>query len=975
MSSYLSSFLSSAFGTGAAFDSSDESDGENLSPVNATTKPSSSSASSTTTKAVSKPTSSGDAESSSVHWLGVETDEKEVRVVCDNRAAKEVLGKCSDTTPLNLISIFGAARQGKSFLMNMLAGEDRLFKISSSQDPCTQGVDLSRKVISWGSFHRHDEIAMKKHERRSIDHASSEPAPKIAFVDVEGQGDRDLTYDANLVCPVVLTSRCVIFNWKDSLQRDRLLNLLAVMQRAAFNVATEEEEDGDGSEGGGRGGKATTSAPQPKIFGHLHIVFRDWAYDGTKDTVYKTLFTQERSLAPDAVARNQIRSVLENAFESISIWLLPPPVERTTDLNKELRANDLSDTFKQQVTALRHALAEQVKTPHHFCGKVLTGPKIASLVPALVQTLNDGNQVLPRSAYANLIAAEVTRVQASYLKKLQKALAAVKQQATITPLATGELQAQVMREVHQLQRDFDHWLHSLGDAATATEAAEAFQEHCTKGTEEVVKYNREHLLVAHLHAAGKKAQGEFDASFTNTISARLPMAPEKLVASQQNALGKAEGGVRAVVGGEVDLQGLPLDDVLSSLRTHAALALTKVEEQNKQQLARVQQQEQEGYEAAKTTFQESFFSALSSLKATGQPIAETEFSRAYDAALSAAKKRLQGGMHAEMTPVSRTKELETFLVNACEGIKGEQGAMYQLGTAKALLAKAKEEGEEEVRRVEARGKEERMRLEGELEEARREIERLKREAEMAGKTQNARVRDLQGHVKSLEIKTEDLKKEKKMFEEKYEEAAKATSDAKGQLNSWKGEVEMLEKANELLKTQRDRLVQEKERLAGEKESLQQEVVQSSKKRKAAEEEAERAVKARREVDAEAAAAQAAATAAAAQVAAAAAAAAVAAKQEHDEEEEEEEGQGMEVEDSASVKEEEQEAAPQEKKKKATAAAAAKPKGRATPAKGRASAAKPALSPAAQRKLVEEAREEERKRIEESTAKRVTRTRK
>jgi len=106
MSSYLSSFLSSAFGTGAAFDSSDESDGENQSPVNATTKPSSS----TTTKAV-KPTS-GDAESSSVHWLGVETDEKEVRVICDNRAAKEVLGKCSDTTPLNLISIFGAARQG-----------------------------------------------------------------------------------------------------------------------------------------------------------------------------------------------------------------------------------------------------------------------------------------------------------------------------------------------------------------------------------------------------------------------------------------------------------------------------------------------------------------------------------------------------------------------------------------------------------------------------------------------------------------------------------------------------------------------------------------------------------------------------------------------------------------------------------------------------------------------------------------------
>lgn len=82
---------------------------------------------------------------------------------------------------------------------------------------------------------------------------------------------------------------------------------------------------------------------------------------------------------------------------------------------------------------------------------------------------------------------------------------------------------------------------------------------------------------------------------------------------------------------------------------------------------------------------------------------------------------------------------------------------------------------------------------------------------------------------------------------------------------------------------------------------------------------------------------------------------------------------MEVENTAPVEEEEQEAAPQDKKRK-TRPLAAKSKGRATAVKGRVPAAKPALSPAAQRKLVEEAREEERKRIEESTARRVTRTR-
>ncbi len=217
MSSYLSSLLSNAFGTGAAMDSSD-SEGENDTAM-ANTSSSGNAAAAAASSGSSKNSavsSSSKTDATSVHWLGVETDEKEVRVVCDPKAAKEVL--CKVEGPLNLISIFGAARQGKSFLMNTLAGEDRLFRISSSQDPCTQGVDLSRKVLSWGAFHHRDEIAMKKLEKKSLARASSEPAPKIAFVDVEGQGDRDVAYDANLVCPLALTSRCVLYNWKDSLQ-------------------------------------------------------------------------------------------------------------------------------------------------------------------------------------------------------------------------------------------------------------------------------------------------------------------------------------------------------------------------------------------------------------------------------------------------------------------------------------------------------------------------------------------------------------------------------------------------------------------------------------------------------------------------------------------------------------------------------------------------------------------------------------
>jgi hypothetical protein len=78
------------------------------------------------------------------------------------------------------------ARQGKSFLMNLLAGEENLFKISNSKDPCTQGVDLSRKVLSWPVFHKMD--VLDSGASRTVAHASSEKLPKVAFVDCEGQG-------------------------------------------------------------------------------------------------------------------------------------------------------------------------------------------------------------------------------------------------------------------------------------------------------------------------------------------------------------------------------------------------------------------------------------------------------------------------------------------------------------------------------------------------------------------------------------------------------------------------------------------------------------------------------------------------------------------------------------------------------------------------------------------------------------------
>ncbi len=114
----------------------------------------------------------------------------------------------------NIISIFGRARQGKSFLMNCISGERAIFTVSNEKDPCTQGIDISDKWVDVNNFSKID------------GGVEVDGAIKVGFVDAEGQGDKNVTYDATLVCPILLASKCVIFNWKGDLQKDDLLQIL-----------------------------------------------------------------------------------------------------------------------------------------------------------------------------------------------------------------------------------------------------------------------------------------------------------------------------------------------------------------------------------------------------------------------------------------------------------------------------------------------------------------------------------------------------------------------------------------------------------------------------------------------------------------------------------------------------------------------------------------------------------------------------
>ncbi len=123
--------------------------------------------------------------------------------------------------------LIAAAGAGLTQCRNLLAGREDLFKISNSRLPCTQGVDLSASTLTLDQFARIDggacSEAVDQHELHdtpdtldALDQQDTRVGHgmRVGFCDAEGQGDRDVTYDARLICPLLLASKAVLFNWK-----------------------------------------------------------------------------------------------------------------------------------------------------------------------------------------------------------------------------------------------------------------------------------------------------------------------------------------------------------------------------------------------------------------------------------------------------------------------------------------------------------------------------------------------------------------------------------------------------------------------------------------------------------------------------------------------------------------------------------------------------------------------------------------
>lgn len=144
-----------------------------------------------------QPVHVGENRSTSVKWVIVQNEAGPLEAKAD---AREVLKYVRDGEPLNLLTIVGAARRGKSFLMNALTGSDNIFLVSPEEVACTAGADLSPILMPLAEFERGGGGSRTRGP-------ASANQPTIAFVDMEGHGDKSEEHDVRLAAPFLLLSK------------------------------------------------------------------------------------------------------------------------------------------------------------------------------------------------------------------------------------------------------------------------------------------------------------------------------------------------------------------------------------------------------------------------------------------------------------------------------------------------------------------------------------------------------------------------------------------------------------------------------------------------------------------------------------------------------------------------------------------------------------------------------------------------
>lgn len=290
--------------------------------------------------------------------------------------------KCKDR-PVAVISIAGAFRKGKSFLLNFILryldrqgwnSKDGQWLLSGSPNETLQGFEwLSRTDTVTIGIHMWSEPFVVPIQRKDV---------CVLVMDTQGLYDsgHSLKNTALIFALSTLTSSVQIFNVKEQVQED---DLQTIDMFSAYGKLMSQQD--------------LTHSPFEKLL----FLIRDWPYpDEYQYGFYGGQTYLSRRLVIGKNTPEEGRKLRENIksyYEYVSCFLMPHPGRMVNRQTFKGQLKDLDQDFTVQLQTFVDVLMNQVVSPKRIANADVTGRQLIEYFKSYFTIFQDGSIPSPQT--------------------------------------------------------------------------------------------------------------------------------------------------------------------------------------------------------------------------------------------------------------------------------------------------------------------------------------------------------------------------------------------------------------------------------------------------------------------------------------------------------------------------------------------------------------------------------------------------
>ncbi|XP_062919353.1 guanylate-binding protein 1-like isoform X2 [Mobula hypostoma] len=296
-----------------------------------------------------------------------------------NPEALNVLQSIKD--PMVVVAVVGAARTGKSYLMNCLAGDRKGFSVDSTIQAHTKGIWM------WC---------------RSLPQRSNEV---LLLLDTEGLGDPekgDSQNDRSIYLLAILLSSILVYNGQRNIDQQSLQDLHFVTELSKWIQMKSQPN-------------ACDSWDFVRFFPEFVWVIRDLTLDmniNGKDVTPNEYLEHSLKLKDSEISEqdkeyNELRRCIRDNFPSRCCFTFPIPThQKKLKQLQELEDKDLDEDFVTKRQNLISYIHTHRKVKRVLGGQLVTGRRFVALTKAYVGMIADGVLPCVESSFAEILEVE-----------------------------------------------------------------------------------------------------------------------------------------------------------------------------------------------------------------------------------------------------------------------------------------------------------------------------------------------------------------------------------------------------------------------------------------------------------------------------------------------------------------------------------------------------------------------------------------